>query len=152
MQFMNRAEAFWFRVMVPVCFPATSLLACCRATPANASVKRGGEKKMNKYHMHQYTACQRNFQLGNNFLDQWSSQRRSDLQWAPGEGVLQPCLSLPQLTAWETWGTGRGRHTHTLHLIICGAVRIGTWFWPKLFCWYWRCIGFGRGREPSAPR
>lgn len=91
--------------------------------------------------MHQCTACQSNFQLGNNVLYPWGSQRRSVLQQATGQGVLQLCLSL-QLTAWETWGTGREHHAHTLHLSICGAVGMGTWFWPKPFCRYWRCTGF----------
>lgn len=100
-------------------FP-TSSLTHCTAIPANANVKKGRKKKeQNKYHMHQHTAYQNNFQLGDNVLYQWNSHRLlSVLLRTTGAALLQPWPCSVGLTARGSWGDVAGllhtcTHTHT---------------------------------------
>lgn len=37
----EQSEVSWFPLMAPKLFPDVSLLTCCRALPANATVKKG---------------------------------------------------------------------------------------------------------------
>lgn len=154
-------------------FP-TSSLTHCTAIPANANVKKGRKKKeQNKYHMHQHTAYQNNFQLGDNVLYQWNSHRLlSVLLRTTGAALLQPWPCSVGLTARGSWGdVARLLHTcththahvwthlHAASSVVCRSVRTGAYSWLKVLVILqalsvaWPCYAvFDGGNCPSAPR
>lgn len=121
---MNRAEVFCSPVMAPKFFQRL-LSHTAQPYQQMPMLKREGKKKeQNKYHMHQHTAYQNNFQLGDNVLYQWNSHRLLlVLLRTTGAALLQPWPCSVGLTARGSWGDVAGllhtcTHTHT-HTHTC---------------------------------
>lgn len=174
---MNIAEIFCFPVMAPKFFQQCLLSHTAQPYQQMPILKREGKKKkkkeQNKYHMHQHTAYQNNFQLGDNVLYQWNSPRLLSVQLRTlGAALLQPCPCPAGLIARGSWGDVAGllhtcthtrthvwTHWHAASSVVCRSVRTRACSWLKLLLVLpalsvaWPCCAVcDGGNYPSAPR